>query len=181
MMAKRSWRRGLFRLGAVALLVPAVGLNSCGYRVASNLRLPDRPKTLAVHTLENRTTTYQIEQTLTRALIRKFVERSDMAVVANDADADAVLEGRVTRVTANPVTFVPSGIGSSFLVTLYAAVVLKDRKSGKVLFENNDYIFREQYSINVDVKNFFSELNPALDRIADDFAGSVVTSIVEDF
>jgi hypothetical protein len=50
-----------------------------------------------------------------------------------------------------------------------------------VLFSNNQYIFREQYIVNIDVKNFFSEMNPALDRIATDFAAAVVASIVDGF
>ena len=46
---------------------------------------------------------------------------------------------------------------------------------------SRSYLFREQYVINVDVRNFFSELNPALGRIADDFAASVVTTVLESF
>ena len=42
-------------------------------------------------------------------------------------------------------------------------------------------MFRDQYVINVDVENFFSELNPALERIGQDFAASVVVGILEGF
>ena len=51
----------------------------------------------------------------------------------------------------------------------------------KVLFKNDRYIFRDQYQINVEVGQFCTEQYPALDRIAEDFAASVVTAILEAF
>ena len=66
-------------------------------------------------------------------------------------------------------------------MTLQAQVELQDQRSGKVLYKNDGYIFREQYQINVDVENFFSELNPALGRVAGDFASSVVTTLLESY
>ncbi len=159
----------------------SVAAGACGYRVAANNRVPRPFHTLLVKPLENDTTSYEIEQILTRSLVSEFVKRTDYAVVDNQSRADAVLEGRVTRVTASPVTFARSAFASTFLVTVYASVELKDLKSGEVLFSNNRYVFREQYIVNVDVKNFFSEVNPALHRMASDFAASVVATIVEGF
>jgi hypothetical protein len=154
---------------------------ACGYRIAAHNRVPRPFHTLLIKPLQNETTSYEIEQILTRSLVREFVKRTDYSIVQEESRADAVLEGRVTRVTASPVTFARSAFASTFLVTVYAAVELKDEKTGKVLFSNNQYIFREQYIVNIDVKNFFSEMNPALDRIATDFAAAVVASIVDGF
>ena len=80
-----------------------------------------------------------------------------------------------------PLSFVGEPFGSTFLVTLQAQVELEDQRSGEILYKNDGYIFREQYQINVDVENFFSELNPALGRVAGDFASSVVTTLLESF
>ena len=60
-------------------------------------------------------------------------------------------------------------------------IQLRERESGDILFSNERYIFREQYSINVDFEKFFTEENTALDRIAMEFASSVITSVLEDF
>jgi len=154
--------------------------SACGYRVASSNRLPSGT-VIAVLPFENETTTFRVEQMLTQSVIRALVQKSGYRVTRNSAQADRILEGVISRVTANPVIFGEETFGSTFLVTLNARVELREQQTGKILFKNDNYIFREQYIINVDVKNFFSELNPALGRIADDFAASVVTTVLEGF
>jgi hypothetical protein len=158
-----------------------VGLGSCGYRVASKNRLDSGHKSIAVVPFENRTNAYEIEQILTGALVREFIQKSTYKVVNDPTDADLKLGGAVSEVRVSPVAFGQTSFGSTFLVTLRTSIYLQDNDSGELLFQNNSYVFREQYVINVDVKNFFSELNPALRRIADDFASSAVTSIMETF
>ena len=163
------------------LLMLVVFQLACGYRVASTNRLDPNIRKISVLPLKNETTTFEVEQILTRALVRAFVERSSFVMVNDPSDADAVLTGVVSALNANPVVFGQETFGSTFLVTLNARVELRDRKTGKVLFKNDNYVFREQYVINVDVKNFFSELNPALGRIAEDFSSSVVSTILEGY
>ena len=165
---------------AIVLLLLAVHL-ACGYKVATRNRVGPDIGTLAILPFENETTTFEVEQILTRSLIRAFVEKSSYHVVSDSSQADAVLQGVISRVSANPVTFGEATFGSTFLVTLTGRVQLRERGTERVLYEHNNFIFREQYVINVDVRNFFSELNPALGRIADDFASSVVTTILEGF
>jgi len=149
--------------------------------VASKNRLDRGGRSIAVVPLENRTPTYEVEQILTGSLVREFVQRSDYRVVNDPKDAEWELGGAVLRVRVSPVAFGQASFGSTFLVTLRASVYLLDRNTREFLYQNNSYIFREQYVINVDLENFFTELNPALRRIADDFASSVVTSIMEAF
>lgn len=161
-------------------LVP-VFLAGCGYRLASKNRLAPQLQTLAVLPLENETTTFQVEQIFTRSLIHAFVERSSYRLVHDPAQADAVFSGVIFSTTANPVIFRQRAFGSTFLVTLQARVRLQDRRDGRVLYQNDQYLFREQYVINVDVRNFFSELSPALERVARDFSSSVVTTLMEGF
>ena len=97
------------------------------------------------------------------------------------SQADAILSGVVSRISVSPVTFGQGSFGTTFLVTMDARVEFKEKITGKVLFKNDRYIFRDQYQINVEVGQFFTEQNPALDRIAEDFASSVVTAILEAF
>ena len=170
-----------FRRFFLLLILMSVGLAGCGYRVASRNRLAPQLKTLAVLPLENETTTFQVEQIFTRSLIHAFVERSSYRLVHDPARADAVFSGVIFSTTANPVIFRQRAFGSTFLVTLQARVKLQDRRDGRVLYQNDQYLFREQYVINVDVRNFFSELSPALERVARDFSSSVVTTLMEGF
>jgi hypothetical protein len=110
-----------------------------------------------------------------------LVKRSDISVLSVENQAEAVLTGVVHRVTANPVTFAQSAFASTFLVTVYVQVELRERETGELLFSEPNYIFREEYVVNSDVKNFFSEANPALVRVGRDFAGAVVAALLEDF
>jgi hypothetical protein len=165
--------------GLLLLLLPAE--SGCGYRVASKNRIDSPVQKVAVIPLENSTTKYQVEQYLTRALVAEFVRVTSYEIVTDSTGADAVLEGRIAQVDVNPVTFAKSSFGSTFLVTLRARIQFRERETDRILFQNDNFIFREQYVVNVDVENFFSEINPALHRISDDFASSIVSSILEDF
>lgn len=166
-------------IGWFALLMLGV-LVGC-YKPASANRTQLGIGSVSVRPLQNETSFYAVEQILTRSLVHGFVEKTRYQVVEDPSQADAVMEGSISRLTASPVTFGSGSFGSTFVVTLTARVQLTDRKSGKILFKNDRFTFREQYVINADVQNFFSEQNPALDRIAADFASSVVTSILEGF
>jgi hypothetical protein len=58
---------------------------------------------------------------------------------------------------------------------------LVDLHTKKVLFQNPKYIFREQYQISQTPSAQFEEDQPALERLARDFARTLVTEILEDF
>jgi hypothetical protein len=51
----------------------------------------------------------------------------------------------------------------------------------KVLFHTDKFIFRSEYEISTDVKSFFEEQDPAIDRLAKDFAQRLVASVTENF
>ncbi len=177
-----SWARlvagGLGVLGWVVLLL--AGTSCGGYRVAAHNRLDSSLTRIAIVPLENETTAFKVEQLMTRALARGFVEKTAFQLVEDPAAADAIISGAINRVSANAVIFGRGSFGNTFLVTLVARLEMRD-KAGKVLFRNDRFVFREQYVLNEDVDNFFSELNPALERLSRDFASSVVTSNLEGF
>jgi len=53
--------------------------------------------------------------------------------------------------------------------------------SGHVLFENQNYSFRQQYQVSREVTSFFEEGTPALQRLSQDFARTLVSDILEGF
>ena len=159
------------------------GLASCGYHVAGRgTALPAEWKTLAVPALENRTTRYRLEQRLTEALVRELLARTKYRLVAEETAADAVLHGEVTRVESNAVLFdAATGRATAMVVTVHLKVRLSDRASGKVHYQNDNFLFREQYEVSTDVGSFFEEQHPALDRLARDFAARLVSALLENF
>jgi hypothetical protein len=83
--------------------------------------------------------------------------------------------------SASPLTYdSESGQTSSYLITITARVVLNAR-DGHVLYQNNSLLFREQYQSTQDVSSFIQEDGPAIQRIAHDFAQTIVANLLESF
>ncbi len=165
------------------LLLAAAALSACGYRVAGRgSGLPEGVRTIAVPALENRTTRYRIEQRLTNALVREFLARSKYRVVADPVSADAVLRGEITGLESSAVVFnAVTGRATTMLVTVRVKVRLEERGTQNVLYRNDDFLFREPYEISTDATSFFEEQDPALERLARDFAARLVAAVLEHF
>ena len=161
----------------------AVLLTGCGYHVAGRgSRLPANLKTIAVPALENRTARYRIEQRLTEALIRELLARTSYRVVSDAADADAVVRGRITGLESSAVVFdSATGRATVMLVTVRAQVRLEERETKRILYQDDDFLFREEYEISTNIASFFEEQDPALDRLARDFAAKLVAALLENF
>jgi hypothetical protein len=157
--------------------------SSCGYRVAGRgSHLPASWKTLAVVALENQTTRYRLEQRLTEALVRELIARTSYRIVADPEGADAVLRGEVTSLESSAVLFdTTTGRATTMLVTVRLRVRLEERETQRVVYRNDDFLFREQYEISTEVASFFEEQDPALERLARDFAAALVAALLENF
>ncbi len=172
----RRRTRALLALAIVSLLV-----SGCGYHAAGRAsRLPAELQTIAVPGFVNQTQTFRIEQQLTGAVVREFISRTQYRIANEENDAaDAVLRGTVLSAELAPVTYdSETGRASSALVTVTAKVSLVDRK-GKVLYENRNYVFRQQYQVSREISSFFEEESPAVERLSQDFARTLVSNILE--
>jgi outer membrane lipopolysaccharide assembly protein LptE/RlpB len=176
---------------AVLTFVTAAALAGCGYHVVGrNDALPKTVHVIAVPALENKTASYRIEQRLTAATIHQFLAATPYKIVSTDSGADAVLRAKVLAVEAVPLLFIttpatatqPSTTrATTMLITMKCEVTLREAGTDKVLYHNDDFIFRNEYEISTDVKSFFEEQDPALDRMAQDFAKRLVAAITENF
>ena len=166
-----------------AVVLSALLFAGCGYHVAGRASsLPSGWKTIAVPAFVNRTTHYRIEQRFTQAVIREFLARTSYKIVQNEGSADGVLHGEVLTIETSPILFdATSGQVTTMLVTVHAKVELLGREDQKPVFKNDDLVFREEYQISGDASSFFEEQNPALDRMAREFAARVVGDVVEGF
>ncbi len=164
----------------VGLLVLAFLFVGCGYHTAGKSSLiPTDVKTIAVPSFINQTQTYRIESILTQAVIREFNTRTRFRIVSDPDGADAVLRGTVVSTQLAPVTYDSNtGRASSALVTVSMKVALT-AKDGKVLYENANYTYREQYQVSRELSSFFEEEGPAVDRLSRDFARTLVSNVLE--
>lgn len=173
-------RRTCFSL---ILLCTSLVSSGCGYHVAGHTgNLPSEWKTIAVPAFKNDTTRYRIEQRFTEAVIRQFVQRTKYRIVQNAGDADALLQGEVLSIETDPVLFnATTGQVTAMVVQVHTKVRLEDTKTQKVVYKNDDMVFRDEYQISTDVQSFFEEQDPALERMAKDFAAQLVSNVVENF
>ena len=158
-------------------------ISGCGYHTAGHApQLPETVKTIAIPAFKNETLTYRIEQMLTASVVREFTTRTRYRIINNTGDdADATLSGTVLSTVATPLTYDTStGQAASVLVVVSMKVTLTDR-SGKVLYQNPSYLFREQYEVSQDLASFFQEDSPAFRRLSQDFARTLVANILEGF
>lgn len=165
------------------VLMAALLLAGCGYHVVGHSSsLPAQWKAIAVPAFVNRTTHYRIEQRFTQAVIREFLARTSYKIVQNEDAADGTLHGEVLSIETSPILFdAKTGQVTTMLVTVHAKVELVSHEDQKVVFKNEDMVFREEYQISGDIVSFFEEQNPALDRMSREFAARVVGDVVEGF
>jgi outer membrane lipopolysaccharide assembly protein LptE/RlpB len=164
-------------------IVPLILATGCGYSTGGKAtRLPQSVHTIAIPAFINQTQTYRIEQTMTAAVVREFNSRSKYRIVTDaSADADATLRGTISTTQFAPLTYdSQTGRASSAIVTVTMKVSLTD-KHGKPLFENQNYTFREQYQVSREISSFFEEESPAVERMARDFARTLVADILENY
>jgi len=167
----------------LAAVVVAFGMAGCGYHVAGRAStLPSSWKTIAIPEFVNRTNRYRVEQRFTSAVIHEFISRTKYRIVQNENEADAVLRGEVLTIETSPILFnATTGQVTTMLVTVHAKVELVSRGDEKVVYKNDDMIFREEYQISSDINSFFEEQSPALERMSRDFASQVVADVLEGF
>jgi outer membrane lipopolysaccharide assembly protein LptE/RlpB len=170
------------RTGVVLLLIFAVWvLNGCGYHtLGASTHLPPDTHTLAVPVFATKTDTYHTETVMTGAVIREFAARSRLRVMPDEKDdPDVVLHGTILQETVVPLTYNTSTQqSSSYLITVVAAVRLTGR-DGHVLYENKNYVFRQQYQSTTDLPVYFEESPAAIARLSHDFARALVADVLE--
>ena len=177
------------QLNFLLLAVPMLCMSGCGYHVAGTTSaLPKSIHTIAIPALVNKTTSYRIEQRLTAATIHEFLIKTPYHVVSDPANGDAVLRGQVDTLEAVPLLYSPTTAANptttratTMLVTIKCEVTLEDRASGRILYHTTNFVFRNEYEISTDVKSFFEEQDPALDRMAQDFATRLVAAVTENY
>ena len=167
----------------VFLLLCGLAASGCGYHVAGTASaLPKTIHVIAVPALENKTTSYRLEQKLTAATIHEFLAKTSYKIVSKPEEADAVLRGKVLGLEAVPVLFdTTTGRATTMLVTVKCEITFTENVTQKALYHTDNFVLRNEYEISTDVKSFFEEQDPALDRVAQDFAARLVAALLENY
>lgn len=164
-----------------AVLAFSLGATEC-YKPVRNSGLPARIRTVAVPAFQNQALRYRIESRFTDAVIREIIKRGGgLRVQSDSAGADVVVDGVVKRFDFTGVLLDARGRTRVFEVTVSAAVTVRDQTENRVLYDNQDYVFRGEFEFANDPRSFFNEEDPAVERIARAFSESLVSALVNGF
>ena len=156
-------------------------LTGCGYHtLGAATHLPANVRTLAVPVFATRTEAYHTEALMTDAVIREFATRTRLRVTPDSGGSpDVVLHGTIMTQAITPLTYnTTTQQSSSYLITVIVSVTLTDR-DGKVLYENKNYTFRQQYQSTSNLSTFFDESPAAEERLSREFARALVADVLE--
>jgi hypothetical protein len=184
----RTGIRSAAARGAAAILLLALCSASCGYTLAGRGSfLPDYVETIGIPMFENRTPVFEVERLLTQEVRTAFIGRGSYRVQTDESGAQARLSGSINNINIQPASFSAEQQASRYVLTLTAAIEFVDLTTNEVIWDNASLVFSEEYDVASgagDVSNvsaFFGQRSNAVERMASDFATTVVSSILEAF
>jgi hypothetical protein len=168
--------------------IASVTTASCGYTLAGRgTFLPDSIRTIGIPNFGNRTPYLQVEQVLTQQVRSEFIGRGKYKVLSQEEGVDATLRAEITSISITPASFNADQQASRYVISVAVSARLLEAGTDKVLWENPSQIFREEYALTsggegpLDPAAFFGQGSNAVDRMATDFARSLVSAILEAF
>jgi hypothetical protein len=175
-------RQKIWRAAAMStLLFFVTGFAEC-YKPVTKNQLPTRIRTVAVPAFQNQALRYKIEHRFTEAVINEIVRRGrGLRVQGEREGADAVVDGIIKSFSFSGVLLDERGRARIFEVTITAAVTVRDQVENRVIYDNQNYVFRGEFEFANDPRSFFNEEDPAVQRMARSFAESVVSTLVNGF
>jgi len=169
------------RLLLLLLSAPLAAVSACGYHtLGAATHLPPDVRTLSIPIFATRTEAYHTEMVMTQAVIREFATRTKLRVTpSTNEEADAVLHGTILQQQVTPLTYNTSTQqSSSYLITIVVSVTMTGH-DGRVLYENKNYVFRQQYQSTTDLASYIDESPAAEERLSRDFARALVADVIE--
>lgn len=131
---------------------------------------------IAIPTFENRTLLPRIEVLVTDSVIKQFQQDGTYRIVDKD-DADATLEGEITRIDRTPARYVPANVLATVEFNLAMRVRYKlVARDGHVLTEQPEVTGTTSFFVGTDVT---TDERQALPLAAEELANRLVTQVSE--
>ncbi len=156
------------------------GFTEC-YKPVTNSGLPSHIKTVAVPAFqfEAKGMRYRVESRFADAVTREIIKRGNgLKVQGSREGADAVLEGTIRDFGFSGVLLDSEGRARVYEVTIVTAVTIRDTRDNKILYDNQNFIFRDSFEFSSDPRSFFNEEDPAVERMARAFAEAAVSAFI---
>jgi hypothetical protein len=148
--------------------------------------LPESIKIVGIPDFVNRTPYFEASQLVAQRVRSEFIGRGRYKVLPQDTGVDAVLRATINNITLTPSGFNEAQIATRYVISISVGIQFVQTSDNAVLWQNPNLIFREEYQQAsgggvLDAATFFSSSSNAVERMATDFARTVVSAVLEAF
>ncbi len=171
--------------GLLALLLALTG---CGYAlVGRGIAVDPDIKVIGVPLFKDRTGKVGLDQIVTDKVIEELLKRGRFEVVQSDEGVDALVDGELTNYRAVPVGFGNDGGGEAttqatqYSIVLTSKVIYSKVGQDQPIWQSSSFRFRDEYDVGDDPEAFFDREDQALERLAGQYAESLVSTMLEAF
>jgi hypothetical protein len=158
-----------------------LGFFGCGYHfVGNDVQAPGNIQSIAVGVVENKTTIVGIETIFTNQLLNQFI-RTQRLAVKPPTEADAILSGAITSIETSAIAHLDAEKTLETRVTIGLSLTLKQRESGKILWQNRSLSYYQDYTDRALPLATSENRRLAVDYIANFLAEKVYQEIFASF
>jgi hypothetical protein len=162
------------------LLLATAGFTDC-YKPVTGSGVLKNIKVVAVPAFqfEAQGVRYRVETRFTEAVSRELIRRGGGIKVQSTLNrADAVIEGTIRDFSFTGVLLDSEGRARVYEVTIVTAVTVRDLRNNNIIYDNQNFIFRDSFEFSDDPRSFFNEEDPAVERMARSFAAAAVSAFI---
>ncbi len=159
-------------------------LCGCGYHlVGTSSTLSEELRTLYVDKFENLTSWSDMDQRVFEAVTLEWVRRRRLAVVESRSQADLLLSGVILSLRVAPVSFDQQGRATDYQMVLTTSVKLQDIRGEEpdLLWEDRAFSRRTSYAVDPSAVDYFDRQIEAMDELSHEYAGALVSAVLEGF
>ncbi|MFH1784007.1 MAG: LPS assembly lipoprotein LptE [bacterium] len=170
-------RKTRFLLAVIATaIVGGLVLGGCGYTPAPIL--PDYIKSIAVHTFENSTIQYGIEEKLSISTTDEFL-RDGRLDIGKREDAEGLLTGTITQYVLEPVSYDEQDIIEEYKLWITVDLVFTDLVSNTVLWDEAGMEGSVNYFVTSRAGELVETEDEAQDRLVEELAEDIVRRTID--
>ncbi len=173
------------RAGLGLALLALMGGPGCGYGlVGRGAGIDASIKRIGVPLFRDATAKVNLDLKITQKVTEELLKRGKVDVVQTTEGVDAIVEGEIISFQETPVGF-SGGSGSTtasrFAITITARVRYYRPGEPQPIWQNDAFIYRDEYDLGSDPTSFFDRADQGVDRLAQAFARSLVAAMLEAF
>lgn len=157
----------LTSIACIALLITA----ACGYHNPYVYTGPD--KSIYITSWKNRTSELQLESEIYQSLLQWFQKSSSLSVVSEKDGADLILGGEIVSIDLPSLSYSSNNTTREVKLKLRIRYILKDLKSGEILFQEPATVRTEEYVISSNNSITDANEDEALETIIDEMSQDI--------